>query len=132
MVRFKSIMGGYMIASGVSVSAGAIILRYYGMVPIALTYITATAVCVLGITAYLVLGGSERAVNFGVILSILAIISSASSPAHLSAMKEIFHGGLTGLLDILEILGFYLFPAVYIISWLRQRNRVRSRNKKTS
>ncbi len=107
-------MAGYMTASIVFVSSGGFLLWYYGLVPVALTYATFAAVLAVAIDAIFVLRGSRLALNFGLILSLAAIISSAASPAHLSAMLRILDGGIITVLDVLEILGFYLFPLLYL------------------
>lgn len=125
MSRFNVIMGAYMVVSCASVSAGGILLRYYSLVPVILTYATAAAVMVLAANAFFVFRGSRNALNFGVILSILAIASSISSPSHLAAMGEILQGGIIALLDVLEIIGFYVFPVSYMISWAWERMRRR-------
>ena len=123
MNRQSSVMGGLMVASAVSVSAGATILRIYSLVPFPLTYATIAALLILAVTAYYVFKGSGKAMNFALVLSVPAIISSLSSPSHLSAMADIYKGGIIALLDVLEILGFYLFPAIYIIMWAKDRRK---------
>lgn len=130
MTELRNRMASYMVASAVTVSVGGFLLWYYSLVPVILTYLTGTAVLIVMVTANSVRRGSVFAMNFGVILSIAAVVSSASSYAHLQAMSEIFHGGIISLLDVLEILGFYVFPLLYISEKLL--HSMRNRNKNSS
>lgn len=122
MVELRIKLGTYMILSAFFVSWGGYLLWNNSLVPPILTLATVMAVLVVLLTAFFVFRGSRAAMNFGVILSIAAIISSLSSTAHLHSMALIFNGGLITVLDILEILGFYLFPALYIYSRIKTRN----------
>lgn len=105
----------FMWLSSIFVTAGAVLLRYYDLVPVSLTYLTSGAVVIVMITSIPVHRRNRFAINFGVILSAAAIISSASSLSHIEAMLRILDGGLITVLDILEILGFYLFPLLYLV-----------------
>lgn len=117
MAKDSLFLSSFMLASSAFVSIGAFLLRYYSMVPVMLTYLTAAAVLSVLITSFFVHRGSRLAMNIGVILSALAILSSLSSISHLEAMTRIFRGGLITVLDLLEILGFYAFPLLYIFYW---------------
>lgn len=116
MVRVKNLLFSYMAGSVLFVSVGALLLHVNSLVPVTLTYATTGAVIILAVDAAFVYRDSRLAINLGVVLSIAAILSSLASPAHLHAMTEIMGGGLISLLDILEILGFYLFPVLYIVT----------------
>lgn len=100
-------------------------MNRYSLVPITLTYATAGAVIAVAIDAFFVARGSRLALNIGVVLSLAAIFSSITSPAHLAAMEKIFDGGILAVLDVLEILGFYLFPMLYIATrFLAKKDKV--------
>lgn len=114
MVEFKNKLGIYMVLSSIFVAWGAYLLRKNSLVPLELTLATSLAVFIVLLTAFFVFSGSRLAINLGIVLSVAAIASSLSSPAHLHAMSQIFNGGIISLLDVLEILGFYLFPILYI------------------
>lgn len=126
MVELKNQLTAYMLLSSFFVAIGSYLLRVYSLVPVTLTYATIGSVILVLITSIFVHKGSRMAMNFGVILSVAAIISSLSSPAHLRAMTEILNGTIISVLDVLEILGFYLFPILYIFE--RFRRKIVSRN----
>lgn len=114
MVRLRAMMTLYMLGSIVFVSVGAFLLNHYSLVPVTLTYATIGAILAVAINAFFVARGSRLALNIGILLSLAAIISSISAPAHLAAMEKIFDGGILSVLDVFEILGFYFFPILYV------------------
>lgn len=123
MVEYRKKLAAVMWLSVATVAIGAFLLKYYSLTPVTLTYATAGADILVFITSIFVYRGSRLAMNFAVILSVAAIVSSLASPAHFQAMEKITQGGLISLLDILEILGFYLFPLMYIIMRFSSRGR---------
>ncbi len=126
MNPLRRTMTFYMAGSIVFVSAGGYLLHSNSLVPAMLTYATFGAVAAVAVDAVFVATGSRIALNVGVILSLAAVVSSLSSPAHLAAMLKIFDGGLITALDILEIIGFYVFPLLYIGSrFLVRKDRLR-------
>ncbi|MEM3270816.1 MAG: hypothetical protein QW157_03155, partial [Metallosphaera sp.] len=81
---------------------------------------TYVVVVVLLTLSYLAWRGNQTAINTGLVLAVLAIISSTSSQAHLTALSEIGDNLRITLLDVLMILGFYLFPGIYIVVRLKE------------
>ncbi|MEM0169287.1 MAG: hypothetical protein QXR57_03830 [Metallosphaera sp.] len=107
-----------LIASSVCLSLGGYFLL--GVVPPVLSLTTYVVVVVLLTLSYLAWRGNQTAINTGLVLAVLAIISSTSSQAHLTALSEIDDNLRITLLDVLMILGFYLFPGIYIVVRLKE------------
>ncbi|AHC51536.1 hypothetical protein SUSAZ_05970 [Sulfolobus acidocaldarius SUSAZ] len=106
----------YLIGSGLSLLIGGYLL--YKIVPVFLSIATFTLVVVLFIMSYLV-RVSRFAINVGFVIAILGILVSSFSPAHDRALIQLFDGSMYLVsVDILMILGFYLFPILYIINWI--------------
>ncbi|MEB2792531.1 MAG: hypothetical protein LRS41_00535 [Caldisphaeraceae archaeon] len=112
------------IGSIVSLAIGGVLL--YGLVPITLTFLTYIAVAILAVVAYLIEKGYAKAVKVGAILAIISIIISASSPAHDKALLMFGSNKMITILDVLMVLGFYAFPAIYLFAFLI--NGIKKRN----
>ncbi|QCO31196.1 hypothetical protein DFR88_03655 [Metallosphaera sedula] len=98
-----------------------------GTVPSLLSVSTYVVVLVLLILSYLIERGITWALNLGVILGIMAILSSSLSQAHLQALSQLGSSPSITLLDILMVMGFYVFPIAYISLWVKDRVFRRSR-----
>uniref|UniRef100_A0A2U9IKP6 Uncharacterized protein n=1 Tax=Acidianus sulfidivorans JP7 TaxID=619593 RepID=A0A2U9IKP6_9CREN len=105
-----------LISSAVSLIIGGILLIHH--VPDILTISTFIVVIILFILSFLILKGFKSAIHIGGILGILAIISSSASSAHLTALSQFGSSIYISVLDILMILGFYLFPIIYLYFWV--------------
>ena len=103
--------------AGFVILAGAAILRFSGLVPLYLTYLTIVAAAIIFADAYYVYKGSHAAKVIGIPLGIIAMIVS-SNPAHFSALTRFGSSPALSGADITMVLGFYLLPAVYIISYI--------------
>jgi hypothetical protein len=103
--------------AGFVILAGAAILRFSGLVPLYLTYLTIVAAAIIFVDAYFVYKGSHAAKSMGILLGIIAMIVS-SNPAHFSALARFGSSPALSGADITMVLGFYLLPAVYIISYV--------------
>ncbi|MCE4608638.1 MAG: hypothetical protein F7B61_06765 [Caldisphaeraceae archaeon] len=112
------------IGSIVSLAIGGVLL--YGLVPITLTFLTYIAVAILAVVAYFIEKGYAKAVKVGAILAIISIIISASSPAHDKALLMFGSNKMITILDVLMVLGFYAFPAIYLFAFLI--NGIKKRN----
>jgi hypothetical protein len=104
-------------AAGLVILAGAAILRFSGLVPLYLSYLTIVAAVIIFVDAYYVYRGSHAAKAIGIPLGIIAMIVS-SNPAHFSALARFGSSPALSGADITMVLGFYLLPVVYIISYV--------------
>ncbi len=104
-----------LISSAVSLLIGGILL--IGKVPNILTIGTMIVVVALILIAFFI-SKYNNLVHVGGILGILAIISSATAPAHNEALLNFGKSAYISILDILMVLGFYIFPAIYIYFWV--------------
>ncbi len=103
-------------AAGFVILAGAAILRFSGLVPLYLTLLTIVAAAIIFTDAYFVFAGNHIAKIAGIPLGIIAMIVS-SNPAHFLALERFGSTLALSGADITMVLGFYLLPAVYIISY---------------
>ncbi len=116
----KNIFPILVLLSALSLTVGGISLRLGGLVPVTLTFLTVSAIVILLIyAAYLFKTGSSKYTSIGVIFGIIAFIVSTNS-YHIRGLSEFFTTHLIYLAvsDITMILGFYLFPAIYIVIWV--------------
>ncbi len=104
-------------AAGLVILAGAAILRFSGLVPLYLSYLTIVAAVIIFVDAYYVYRGSHAAKAIGIPLGIIAMIVS-SNPAHFLALARFGSSPALSGADITMVLGFYLLPVVYIISYV--------------
>jgi len=114
-----------LILSAVSLAIGGAFLYAYDLVPIVLVETTFVAVVVLIALSYFVARGSMISINISTLLGITAPIISYLTPAHVGVLEQIGGGGLIGFLGVLQLLGFYIFPIVYVIVRLVFRGRIR-------
>ncbi len=108
------------ILSALSLTIGGAALRLGHLVPPNLTYLTIVAIVVLSIYAlYLLMTESKKFTFIGVILAAVSFAVSSNS-AHFEGLSNFFasHYIYLSIADITMILGFYLFPAIYIILWV--------------
>lgn len=112
-----------LILSGFCLTIGGILL--IGKIPYLLTISTFIVVLVLVTLAIMIIRGYTFSIHLGAILGIMAIISSATSTAHNIALLKFGSSLYITTLDILMVLGFYLFPAIYIFIWISQYVRKR-------
>jgi hypothetical protein len=99
----------------VSLGVGGIFLFVYNLVQAVLIETTIFAVIVLFILSYFVAKDNMLAINVSTILGIVAPIISYSTPAHVGVLEQIGTGGLISFLGILQLLGFYIFPVVFVL-----------------
>lgn len=108
------------ILSALSLTVGGISLRLGHLVPLSLTYLTIVAIVILSIYAlYLLMSRSKKFTFIGVILAVISFAVSSNS-AHFEGLSNFFasHYIYLSIADIAMILGFYLFPSIYIILWV--------------
>jgi hypothetical protein len=72
------------------------------------------AALLIALSVY-VLRANRVAVNISTLLGILSIITSPLIPAHTGALLDFGSTPKITLLDTLQILGFYVFPTVFIV-----------------
>ncbi|QKR00452.1 hypothetical protein GWK48_08770 [Metallosphaera tengchongensis] len=94
-----------------------------GTVPLLLTVLTYSTTVVLIALAFFIERGNQLAIKIGVVLGILAIGSSTASSAHLEALSQFGSDVKISVLDLLMVMGFYVFPGLYILTWLYNLRR---------
>jgi hypothetical protein len=114
-LQLSGLLAFLLIASSVSLTLGGTLLYYYQLVPNVLVATTLVAVIILLILSKFVAKGNVNAINIATILGVAAPIMSYFTPAHVGVLEQIGTGGIISLLGILQLLGFYLFPIVYVI-----------------
>jgi hypothetical protein len=114
-LKLPIILSALLLASAFSLTFGGILLYTYSLVPLVLVETTFAAVVVLFVLSYFVSKGSMASINIATILGVIAPIMSYFTPAHVGVLEQIGTGGLISLLGILQLVGFYLFPILYVI-----------------
>jgi hypothetical protein len=115
MMQLKLILSLLLLASAVSLTIGGLFLYVDSLVPMILVETTIVAVIILYVLAYLVARGNTVSINISTILGVVAPVLSAVTPAHLSVLEQISHGGLIAFLGVLQLLGFYIFPILFVV-----------------
>ncbi|BFH72718.1 hypothetical protein SJAV_06620 [Sulfurisphaera javensis] len=110
-----------LIGSAISLGIGGILL--FSIVPFILSIGTIIAVSLFLISAYLIYKDVKIGYYLGFVLSLLAIISSATSTTHDKALLSFGSSFFISILNILMILGFYIFPLTYIILFAKKLKR---------
>ncbi len=121
MLRFSV----YLLGSSMALALGGVLL--FGKVPLLLTAGTLVVVVVLFLLAIAIEKSKDkRLIRAGVILALLSIITSSISSAHREALAQFGKNAYLTELDVLMILGFYVFPLAYIVDWafLPRRSKV--------
>lgn len=120
--------------SALCLGVGGIFLYAYSLVPTFLVDTTLVAVIILFVLSYFVLKGNMISINISTALGIIAPIFSYSTPAHVAVLEQIVHGGLIAFLGILQLLGFYMFPIVFVILRVvfhgKLRNQIKSQSRR--
>jgi hypothetical protein len=114
-LQLSGLLAFLLIASAASLTLGGILLYYYQLVSTVLVATTLVAVIILLILSRFVAKGNVNAINIATILGVAAPIMSYFTPSHVSVLEQIGTGGIISLLGILQLLGFYLIPIVYVI-----------------
>jgi hypothetical protein len=104
-----------LIASALSLGVGGVFLYAYSLVPDILIETTLVAVAILLLLSYYVSRKNMLSINISTVLGVVAPILSYSTPAHVGVLEQIGSGGLISFLGILQLLGFYIFPILYVI-----------------
>ncbi len=114
-MNLLKILSILLIGSALSLSIGGIILYAYNQVPIFLVDLTLVAVLVLYVLAYFVSKGKMIALNVSTVLGVIAPILSVTTPAHITILSEFGQNALVSADGLLQFLGFYAFPIVFVI-----------------
>ena len=115
----KKIYSILVLLSALSLLIGSIALRFGNLVPDSLTGLTIFAIIILTSYGILLLyfdGGKFQFI--GVILAIISFFIS-SNTAHLDGLSNFYSSPYLEIADITMITGFYVFPAAYIVFWIR-------------
>jgi hypothetical protein len=115
MLQLKSILSLLLLASAVSLTIGGYFLYIDHLVPTILVETTIIAVIILYALTYFVARGNMISINISTVLGVVAPVLSALTPAHVSVLAQITGGGLIAFLGILQLLGFYIFPILFVI-----------------
>ena len=127
-MKIQLFLSYLLILSASSLTVGSFFLNVNALVPIILIYTTLVAVVVLFALSYFVAKRVVIAINFGTVQGIIAPIMSALTPQHVSVLSQLLGGGIIALLGLLQILGFYLFPIIYVVLRIVFRKSVSSLN----
>ena len=114
-MQLPKLLASLLIGSVISLTLGGFLLYYYALVPIVLILTTFIAVLVLLLLSTYVVRGNVIAINIATILGVLAPIMSYFTPSHVGVLEQIGTGGLIRLLGVLQFLGFYAFPIIYVV-----------------
>jgi len=114
-LQLKSILSILLLLSAISLSVGGYLLYLHSLVSLYLVETTLVAVIILYILSYFVAMGNMISINVSTVLGVVAPIMSASTPAHVGVLQQIGTGGLISFLGLLQLLGFYIFPIVFVI-----------------
>lgn len=123
-------LSALLIASAVCLGVGGWLLYIHLLVPMILVETTLVGTMVLVILAYFVARGVLLAINIGMILGVIAPLITFSIPAHMGVVQEIGSGGLIGVLGFLQILGFDVFPIIYVVSRVVYWSNVKKESNK--
>jgi len=126
-MQLSKLLAFLLIASAISLTFGGLLLYYYALVPTILVETTFVAVVVLFILSYFVAIGNIYSINIATILGVVAPIMSYFTPAHVGVLEQIGTGGLISLLGILQLLGFYVFPILFVVLRIIFHRRIRHR-----
>jgi len=124
-MRLSKLLAFFLIASASSLTFGGLLLYYYALVPTILVETTFVAVVILFILSYFVAMGNVYSINIATILGVIAPIMSYFTPAHVGVLEQIGTGGLISLLGILQLLGFYAFPILFVVLRIAYHERIR-------
>lgn len=102
------------------------------MVPVSLNLLTLLAVVVACTISYYVFQANRVAIDVSTILGLAVIAFSASSRAHDSAIARFGSGTIIDLLDVLQVIGFYICPGSFIILRVIYRNRINLEARQSS
>jgi hypothetical protein len=114
-VQFLKILSALLLGSVISLGIGGAFLYVDSLVPDVLVETTVVAVVVLLVLSYYVYKGRIVAINISTLLGVIAPIISYSTPAHVGVLEQIGTGGLISFLGVLQLLGFYIFPIIFVI-----------------
>jgi hypothetical protein len=120
---YSILMSSLAVGAAISVAVGGLLL--IGRVNVGLTIGTFVVVSILIAVSVLILRSNRRAQDLGAVLSVLAITSSAFNPAHLLALYEFYK---FQFVDLAMILGFYVFPLLYLFLWVKSRATARTQS----
>ena len=114
-MQLPKLLAFLLVASAVSLTLGGILLYYYALVPTVLVATTFIAVLILLLLSSFVAKGNRNAINVATILGVAAPIMSYFTPSHVGVLVQIGTGGIISLLGVLQLLGFYVFPILYVV-----------------
>lgn len=132
-MRRERAMALPLVGSAASLAAGGALLYANSLVPPQLALGGLAASALLLVLAACVWRQSRAAVEASTVLAAISIVSSPFIAAHRKAMLGFGSNSLLDVLDVLQILGFYVFPATFLalrLSGLRRR-RAEGQNTQT-
>lgn len=110
-----------LLGSAICLGIGGILL--FHVVPLLISLGTLVAVIVLLLTSVAIAKGFKTGEYVGLAVSILAILGSASSTTHDNSLLKFGTSLFISVLDVLMVLGFYIFPVLYIILFAKKLKR---------
>jgi hypothetical protein len=123
-MRLFNVLGSLLLGSAVTLGAGDVLLFVYSLVPIYLVILTAAVVVALVPLSYYVIHGNKLATNISTALGVIAPISSIVNQVHVAVLLSFGQGLLISVLGLLQFLGFYLFPIVFVVLRIVYRKKI--------
>lgn len=113
-MRLLNLLAALLLGSSVTLSIGAVLLYVYNLVPDWLIELTALVVVILVPLSNFVIRGNKLAINISTILGVVAPLSSFLNQAHVAVLLAFGQNLLISILGLLQFLGFYLCPIVFV------------------
>jgi len=110
-----------LIGSAISLGIGGILLLH--VVPFFISLGTLVAILLFLFSAFLVSKNYKTGEYLGLLLSVLAILASATSTTHDNSLLKFGTSLYISVLDVLMVLGFYIFPILYIVLFAKKLKR---------
>lgn len=108
-------LAGLLLGSAVSLLLGGLLLYAYSLAPLVIVSGGwLIAALLVGLSVY-VHRSNRLAINVSTLLGIISIVTAPLIPAHMGALLGFGSTLKITLLDTLQILGFYVFPAAFIV-----------------
>ncbi len=110
-----SILAGLLLGSAISLLAGGLLLYIFSLAPLVTVSGGWVIAAILVALSVYVHRYNMWAINISTLLGVISIVISPLIPAHAGALLGFGSTPRITLLDTLQILGFYVFPAIFIV-----------------
>lgn len=113
-MRVEKVLAVLLVASSLSLTAGGALLYADMLVPPPFVAGGFAVSAVLLVLAYFVWRSSRLATDVSTALAVVSLALSPFIPAHRAALLGFGSDPLISTLDVLQALGFYVFPAIFL------------------